>query len=389
MTTRLSVALLSHLASRSAPTGAEFSLAILAEGLRRRGHEVHVVVPGAWSLTPRLRAAGATVHVIPCRVLWLTSYEPVGPAVTALKWLRFSLPDPGARRLRARLLELRPDAVLVNCLPHLGGAAAARAAGRPVAWFIREIMPPGGRRRLFAARLRRDARRIAAVSEATAAWLREEGLGDRCEVIPNGVAVPDEPPDAAAARRALGLPADGCMVGLFGQILPHKGVDLFLQAAAIALRSQADLRFAIAGRGRRGYVERLRRAVDGSPLAARLHWLPPQEDGRRLVEAADIVCLTTTAPDPLPRTVLEAMAARRPVAAFRSGGTPEMVGDGVTGALAEVADVPGLAAQIVRLGRDPALRRALGEAGARRARDAFSIDRHVERVERMLCEVAR
>ena len=53
----LSVALLSHLASPVSPTGAEHSLALLAEGLRRRGHRVVVVAPGAWALAGTLEEA--------------------------------------------------------------------------------------------------------------------------------------------------------------------------------------------------------------------------------------------------------------------------------------------------------------------------------------------
>lgn len=384
MTSAPSVALLSHLASPAAPTGAEFSLAILAEGLARRGWRVDVVIPGRWPLAPRVEAAGATVHPVPCRSCWLAYHDPRPFPIAALKWLRFALPDRGAEALRGLLTRLRPDVALVNCLPHLRGAAAARAAGIPVVWYVREILPGGRRRRFFAGHLRRSARRIAAVSEATALWLRAESLGDRVEVIPNGVAVPAAPPDAASARRILGLPLEGCLVGLFGQLLPHKGAELFLRAAATALEQAPSLRFVLAGRGPERYIARLRRDRAGRPGADRFHWLPPQESGDRLVAAADVVCLTTTAPDPLPRVVLEAMAASRPVAVFRSGGAGEMVRHNETGLVSEVGDTSRLASDLVRLARDPALRRTLGEAGAARARSEFSIDRHLDRVERLL-----
>ena len=69
----------------------------------------------------------------------------------------------GRARLRAELAAWNPDVVHVNCLPHLDGAAAARATGRPVVWHLREILPPGTRRRWFARALRRDATRLVAV----------------------------------------------------------------------------------------------------------------------------------------------------------------------------------------------------------------------------------
>ena len=70
-------------------------------------------------------------------------------------------------------------------------------------------------------------------------------------------------------------------------------------------------------------------------------------------------------PDALSRVILEAMSAGRPVIATRVGGTPELVLDGKTGLLVERRDPDGLAAAILSLLRDDALRSALGAAGRR------------------------
>ena len=187
MSEALSLVLLSHLASETAPTGAERSLALLAAGLAGRGHTVRFVSPGKSPLEPDLRAAGVEIEHIPCRVCWLTYYHPRPAPVALLKWARFARPDPGSRRLAEFLRAVRPDVVHVNCLPHLRGAAAASVAGIPLAWHLREILPPGRRRRWFASRLARHATRIVAVSEAVGEWVRAEGLGDRVEVVRNGV----------------------------------------------------------------------------------------------------------------------------------------------------------------------------------------------------------
>ena len=55
MSRPLSIAFLSHMASSTAPTGAEQSLALLAGGLRERGHRVGVVAPQRWVLEEQLR----------------------------------------------------------------------------------------------------------------------------------------------------------------------------------------------------------------------------------------------------------------------------------------------------------------------------------------------
>jgi glycosyltransferase involved in cell wall biosynthesis len=386
MNRKLGIAMLSHMASSVSPTGAEHSLALLARGLRERGHRVVVVVPGPWALGRALEEAGIEVETIPCRACWLVYYHPRPLPGAFLKWARFALADSGGRSIAAFLREWRPDVVHVNCLPHLRGAERARAAGFPVAWHIREILPPGTRRRWFASRLSRDATRVVAVSEAVGEWLRDEGLGERVTVIHNGVQPAESSREPHEARASLGLPREARVAGLFGQILPHKGVMQFVEAGERALGAGGDLRFVVAGAGPDGFVEEVRAQMAAASRPDRFHLLPPQPNAADLMAAADMVCLTTTTPDPLPRTVLEAMAAGKPVIAFRSGGAPEMVVDGRTGRL--VDDVEGLAAAMIELAADEDLRSSMGNAGARRAREEFTLDRHVDRMESLFREIA-
>jgi len=386
----LRVAMLSHLASTSAPTGAERSLALLAEGLQQRGHRVCVVVSGPWPLAARLERQGVEIRRVPCKACWLTYYEPRAWPIAAAKWLRFAWPDSGASGLEHALGEWAPDVVHVNCLPHLRGAAVAAAAGYPVVWHLREILPPGPRRHWFARQLSRHATRIVAVSEAVAAWVRDEGLAGSLVVVHNGTEIAGDNHDRRSARRALGIPAedDECVIGLFGQLLPHKGVVEFVQAARRALVEAPKSRFIVAGGGPRRYRDHVARALGGAAAAERIHLLEPQPTAETLLAAADVVGLSTLTPDPFPRSVLEAMAVGLPVVAFRSGGAPEMVADGETGLLVDVGDVAGLAAAFARLGNDATLRRKLGRAARARALASFTLERHVERMEAVLRQVA-
>jgi glycosyltransferase involved in cell wall biosynthesis len=386
MTRQLSIAFLSHLASPDSPTGAEHSLAVLAGGLVRSGHRVLVVAPGPWALEPRLRESGAEVRIRRCRALWLTGWDPVTVPVAVAKWTRFAAPPTGEAALVELLRGWCADVVHVNCLPHVHGARAARRAGIPVVWHLREILPPGARRRWFARRLDALAREIVAVSEAVAGWVRAEGLEDRLSVVHNGVPESiSEPLDPAGAREAIGIPADGIVAGLYGQVLPHKGVLDLVRAGRAALSLAPELRFVIAGSGPSEFLERVRAEIGSAgDVAARFHLLPPRGSSAELLAASDIACLCTTTPDPLPRTVLEAMAAGLPVAAFRSGGTSEMVVDGTTGLLVDVGDTEGLARALARLAGDAALRASMGAAGRARASESFSVQRHLGRMEEVL-----
>jgi glycosyltransferase involved in cell wall biosynthesis len=76
-------------------------------------------------------------------------------------------------------------------------------------------------------------------------------------------------------------------------------------------------------------------------------------------------------------SVIEAMAFGLPVVATRTGGLPEVVDDGVTGILVPAGDAEALADALIRLLRDPDLRRRMGQAGQERVRAEFTIDRVV------------
>ncbi len=384
MSDRLRLDLLSHVATPDAPTGAERSLGLLASGLAARDHDVRIIAPGPWPVNAELNGRRPKVESVDCRVCWLTYYEPRSVPVAAAKWLRYAWPDGGSRRIRTAISRRNPDVVHVNCLPHVRGAAAAAAAGRPVVWHIREILPPGRRRRWFAEKLRRFAVRIVAVSEAVASWLRDEGLGDRVHVIYNGVQAPSTEIDPSQARAELGLDDEGCLIGLFGQMLPHKGVHEFVEAAQAACAAEPSLRFVLAGPGPPEFVAEIRRRIAGE----RIRLLPPQPTTDTLLAACDIASLTTITPDPLPRTVLEAMAAARPVVSFRSGGACELVEDGRTGLLIGAGDTDALAEAFVTLARDPARRRRFGQAGRIRAAERFSLSGHVDHMEALFREVA-
>ncbi len=378
------IALLSHCASPAAPTGAERSMLLLARGLRERGHDARIVLPGPWALDTQADALEVPRVRVPCRAVWLTSYR-VHPGLRSLgRALRDLRPGPDRSRLASWLRDFAPDVVHVNCLPHLRGAAAAASLGLPVVWHLREILAPGARRRWLASHLRRHGTHLVAVSHAVARWLSDEGLEDMTEVVWNGVTPPPELEEQAAARQALGLPETGCFAGLFGQLVPHKGALDFLAAGEAALAARPALHLVLAGDGPAPYLAKVRAAIERSASRERIHLLPPQAGPWRLMAAANLVCLATTTPDPLPRAIMEAMSVGRPIVTYDSGGAAEMVEDGVTGAVVPLGDTDALGGALARFAGDAELRARCAAAGRERALAEFSLEGHVSRMEALL-----
>ena len=88
------------------------------------------------------------------------------------------------------------------------------------------------------------------------------------------------------------------------------------------------------------------------------------------------------------RTLIEAMATRKPVIASRVGGMPEVVVDQETGLLVAEEDQQSLAAAMIALLRDPARALQMGEAGRRRVEQLFSLECRTNAVASICATVA-
>jgi glycosyltransferase involved in cell wall biosynthesis len=105
----------------------------------------------------------------------------------------------------------------------------------------------------------------------------------------------------------------------------------------------------------------------------------------------DVAVVPSVYEDPLPRAIIEAMALGKPVVAFGVGGIPELVEDGVTGALVpgSPADIAGLARAMLAYARNPDARRRHGAAGRAYAREHLEARAHARALEREIVSAAR
>jgi glycosyltransferase involved in cell wall biosynthesis len=113
-------------------------------------------------------------------------------------------------------------------------------------------------------------------------------------------------------------------------------------------------------------------------IGGRFHLLGWRRDVRSLLGAADVIVLTSLW-EGLPRAVLQAMAAGKPVVASRVDGTPEAVKDGDVGFLLEPHDIDGFAERLNRLITQPELAQEMGRRGRRRV-DDFSVSTMLDKL---------
>jgi glycosyltransferase involved in cell wall biosynthesis len=206
---------------------------------------------------------------------------------------------------------------------------------------------------------------IVAVSRATLDVYRERGLFDerrtRFRVIPT----PAPPPRHGAAprhaaRTRLGV-GEGPLAVYAGKHSPGKGTLHLRRAWAGVVARFPGARLILAGPGH------LPADLPGLQVAGPM----PHEGVLDLLLAADVVISPSVWPEPLSRALVEAAGLGRPVIATRTGGTPEIVRDGVNGLLVERDSPAALETALERLFGDPVLAARL-ERGQEEARAALA-----------------
>ena len=217
----------------------------------------------------------------------------------------------------------------------------------------------GGRSLMFRLRLYRRVTKFICISDFSRQLIPAEVRG-RATVVLGGIDLDRyRYDDGPRRRRAL----------LVARIMPHKGIDVLVDAAG------RDIEVIIAGQPADArYLQDLKARAQGENVRFTLSpgddaLLQLYRESAATVSASvyrDLYGRTWPQSELLGLTLLESMAVGTPVVATRVGGMPEYVSEGVTGFIVPPNDPGALRQQLLRLLDDEALRGRMGEAGRQR-----------------------
>jgi glycosyltransferase involved in cell wall biosynthesis len=329
--------------------------------------EPHVILAEDGPLAARFRQQSVPVEVRELnprtRQLRKGSVRPAAlPVRAAVDTLSYAV------GLSRRLRTLRPDVVHTNSLKSgLYGVLAARLAGIPVVWHLRDRLDtdylPSAAVALMRVAVRFGPDVVITNSAATAQTLAR---GGRTFVIPSVV--------EAARPRDVGAARDGALaVGIVGRLAPWKGQDVFLRAFAKAFPHGQERAIvvgaALFGAEEAAYADGLVKLAAELGIADRVSFNGHSDDVSGELRELDVLVHASTTPEPFGQVVVEGMLAGVPVVASRGGGPAEIITDGIDGVLYPPGDVEALAGILTRLDGDPELRGKLAEAASIRAGD--------------------
>ena len=181
--------------------------------------------------------------------------------------------------------------------------------------------------------------------------------------------------DGGPTRQELGVRPDQPLIGITARLFRYKGHHWLLDALAIVKEQIPEVRLAVVGEDdpradpvRGSYLAELKAQARRLGIEENVIFTGFRKDIPQLLAAFDVMSLPTWE-EPCAIAFLEAMAMAKPIVAWKSGGTPEMVIDGEAGFLVEPNSAPVLAEALLRVLRDPELRRRFGRAGRRRVEE--------------------
>ena len=133
----------------------------------------------------------------------------------------------------------------------------------------------------------------------------------------------------------------------------------------------------------------LERLVRDLGIAPRVHFAGAEADVRVPLAAMQVFAFPVRWQEGFGLSLIEAMAAGKPVVATRTGAVPDIVEDGRSGVLVQPEDAASLAAGIARLLDDPAAAARMGQDAQARVREAFSLDRMTDQIEAVYRELIK
>jgi glycosyltransferase involved in cell wall biosynthesis len=232
----------------------------------------------------------------------------------------------------------------------------------------------------------RLADRFIVVSQFQREHLRREGIDvEPISILYNPIDTARLQPAAEARARmraTLGVTESEVVIGYLGRMVADKGIFTLLDASERVLAQASHARMLWVGHG--DDLSALRARVAQSAQRSRHMFLDWTAQVRDVYVSLDVAVVPSQYPDPCPRVPVEAQACGVPVVCSNIGGLPETFVPNVSGLLVEPEDAASLSAGILKLVRDPDLRRSFGIAGREWVCSRLSFERIAEAFEDLL-----
>lgn len=339
-----------------------------------------VVVPGTGIFGPLLAQMG--LPVVTLAIPSLSQLYSPGKLVREIaKWPGFN------NQFTALLQEVKPDIVYSNS--HRSAIVVEPILTRlqvPLVWTMPQFIKSRPWHRLAIHRIARQASAIVVISNATReAILRLGAIPERVHTIPIGIDLRNfNIPVAQVAqfREEHSIAPESPLVGMVGWVQPLKGWHVLVEAIPLVRAVFPNARFLFVGdcieETYKNYQMQLRMRLTELGQEDAVIWLGYRRDIPLIMNACDVVIQASIEPETLGVTILEAMAARKPVICSNLGALPEVNLNGETGLVVSPNRPVELAEAMKRLLGNAELRTRMGAQGRTRVEERFTQQQQIQ-----------
>jgi glycosyltransferase involved in cell wall biosynthesis len=348
--------------------------------LKARGHKVFVVVSEKGPLTEALELEGIETKIIRLGILRRRYLNVLGLLN------RIGVLTRAFFALKKLCKQNQIDIIYTNTAPVIIGGILSKFTGIKNVWHLHEILEPSSfMHRFFGWLINATAQKVIVVSDAVynnwagridASKMVKVYNGFEASDIYVGVNVDANANNIKPLREQLNLNNNTILVGMVGRVNLIKGQFYFIQIAAATKAAGLNCHFVMIGDAYKGYeylYPQLESQITALGLQNSITNLYYQPNAAALIQQLDIFILPSIKPDSFPVVILEAMAAGKPIIATNQGGAQEQIDDCVTGFLVPINNAIIAAQKLGVLVNNPDMRTRMGQAGARKLQEQFSL----------------
>lgn len=285
----------------------------------------------------------------------------------------------------------QPDVVYTNTIVKFSGAITSLITRKPHIWYVREIIPDNPDLRFFFSYktlfwiVSKLSNVIITVSNATADQFGISGASQKVRVIHSAVDL-EEFKDPASFLDINGVASEDWLVAVVGTLQKRKAQDDAIRATKIAKENIPNIKLLLVGDGDAKFKDYLERIVIESGLTGKVIFTGYREDVPQILAHCKVL-LAPSWGEAFGRAAIEAMAAGIPVIGANSGGTKEIVQDGITGYLVPPCNPAEIAKKLDELYSHPEIAQKFGEHARRVVKERYSAPNCAQNIEKLITEV--
>lgn len=369
--------------------GADRILLELVVGLDKKIFHPIVVLPSKGRLSNKLNEADIENYVVDYPILRRKYFNIKGVVNYIFSY------GKSVNKIIGLVRDKNINLIHVNTTAVLEGILLKKKLRVPLLWHIHEIIEhPKIIVKVTDFLIGRYSDKIVAVSKSVKDNLEKSKYisSNKIQVIYNGVDnnIYNNKNETKYLYSEFQIPPKSIRVGMIGRVNSWKGQRDFLRAISPILYKNAEVYAFLVGGvfSEEGWrLSNLKREVSNNPFCKQIRVINFRTDTPNFHNFFDIFVLPSTAPDPLPTVVLEAMATGKPIVGYRHGGVTEMVKEGENGMLADPNNIEDLSIVIGKLIKSKKLREQMGDSSFNREKILFSKDAFLERFSNLYMKI--